>query len=736
MNLLQRISAVFGAYKYQTKKSIALFPQYLANNAEWILTGNENFIRDGFYINAIIYAAIMYKVRAAQAAPLMAYAGTPEQREALPPDHPLSRLLTRPNKFQSFLELDAEARVYLNLFGNAYIYFQRRTRKAYPDAFYTLPPYRVQHVYNGSELVGYKYLMYDQAQRDGFPILLEDMMHVRLPNPGDPFVGMGKGLSPLFPAGHSGDSDNALTAYIKQFIDFGAMPPGILSFDTSMTDKDVAQARRRWQEIYGGSFNWTDVAVLDQGGKYEKIGSALNELASNILDARNENRIAMCFGVPLPLIETNPQIVQSTYSNLETYEMFFWNNTMIPELRWFEAEWVYYLRGEDDSFPAYNISGVPILVKARDEHAKLILDGAKGGFFTRADVKAAFGEQFDPLLDNVYLMPFSVQVIAALPKTEAASTGEAAAATSDTEEEREDSAAEMDNKSAQLYPQEKREIFWKQFIRTAARYHSPASQAARDALNNDERNILALLHGTQKAAYRKAKSINYDQLGLDFGAYLDGDSKTYWINRFRPVFNAVTTAQAERLSTTFGMDFSLVSVLANEWIENYKLQFADPIADTSKEQIQAILEQASFEGWSIPQIRENLELLFEQWAEGDLSEMTEEEREQTYFATERLPPYRTETIARTEMLRASNAASMAIYDEWGVPQKEWLSTPDSRTRPSHQTGIAFGSPNIVNINEKFTLNSGAMLSFPGDPSAPIEETANCRCTVLPVFEGI
>lgn len=54
--------------------------------------------------------------------------------------------------------------------------------------------------------------------------------------------------------------------------------------------------------------------------------------------------------------------------------------------------------------------------------------------------------------------------------------------------------------------------------------------------------------------------------------------------------------------------------------------------------------------------------------------------------------------------------------------KQWDSTLDSRTRPSHQKVDG----EIVNVEEKFSNG----LMYPGDPDGTASEVVNCRCALL------
>lgn len=84
------------------------------------------------------------------------------------------------------------------------------------------------------------------------------------------------------------------------------------------------------------------------------------------------------------------------------------------------------------------------------------------------------------------------------------------------------------------------------------------------------------------------------------------------------------------------------------------------------------------------------------------------------------------TIARTELLSASNQGSVEGARQSGVAeQKVWLATSDDRTRDTHRD--VDGA--TVALEEPFDVG-GAPMMFPGDPAGPASETINCRCTLL------
>lgn len=86
---------------------------------------------------------------------------------------------------------------------------------------------------------------------------------------------------------------------------------------------------------------------------------------------------------------------------------------------------------------------------------------------------------------------------------------------------------------------------------------------------------------------------------------------------------------------------------------------------------------------------------------------------------------RARTVARTEVISASNAGSLAMIETVGFTgRKSWMATEDMRTRPTHH--MADGQ--TVAMDDAF-LVGGFPLFFPGDPAGPPEEIINCRCTL-------
>lgn len=176
-------------------------------------------------------------------------------------------------------------------------------------------------------------------------------------------------------------------------------------------------------------------------------------------------------------------------------------------------------------------------------------------------------------------------------------------------------------------------------------------------------------------------------------------------------------------SAELGMSFSVRNWRGEEWFDNYILEFAQPIQATTSEDIHNLIAQAQAEGWSVEQMQNRMELVFQQYMEGSLTAADFE------WFTSRMPAYRRELIARVESMRMANAGSFNLFKDWDVSEKEWLATMDDRVRVSH----AYAHGQVVGIDELFTLGSGAKMMHPLDLAhgAPVSEAMNCRCAIIP-----
>jgi hypothetical protein len=95
---------------------------------------------------------------------------------------------------------------------------------------------------------------------------------------------------------------------------------------------------------------------------------------------------------------------------------------------------------------------------------------------------------------------------------------------------------------------------------------------------------------------------------------------------------------------------------------------------------------------------------------------------ETAVPTQSNPPVLLAQMAAQAVVNATIFAASAAA---GWTKKVWVSMDDSRVRPTHRALNGTSVP----MDAAFRSPSGAKLRFPGDPRAPMDERAGCRCWI-------
>ena len=128
------------------------------------------------------------------------------------------------------------------------------------------------------------------------------------------------------------------------------------------------------------------------------------------------------------------------------------------------------------------------------------------------------------------------------------------------------------------------------------------------------------------------------------------------------------------------------------------------ITETTKKEIKRIVAKAIQEGKSIPETEMMIDGLY----------------------LDQIIPNRSKTIARTEVVSASNYGSLAGAKQVSMKlNKIWIPTFDDSTRESH---LAMSNHPPIRIYELFNVN-GFFGEAPGDFNLPASEVINCRCAI-------
>lgn len=243
------------------------------------------------------------------------------------PDHPAVRTLNAPNPFMSRGQLWGTVIMDRMLAGNAYLVKARSMGMV--AELWRLRPDRVKVVPSSSNYIeAYEYTINDQTTR----IPKEDIIHFKTRHPLNEYYGM----PPLMAASGRVDIDNYMRSFLRTFFERGGTGPGsILAVKQRITQEAKDQIRERFRRQFGGGSGFHEMLILDQAETtYSQLGldRGLRDALPKEIDALQEARIAMVFGIPGSILGLLIGYESSSYANKRADWRVFWDVTMAPLL--------------------------------------------------------------------------------------------------------------------------------------------------------------------------------------------------------------------------------------------------------------------------------------------------------------------------------------------------------------------------------------------------------------------
>ncbi|CAM3298509.1 phage portal protein [Asticcacaulis taihuensis] len=314
-----------GLFRREQKQSAAgsVIAMNMVGKPVWTPRNYQALASEGFAKNAIAYRCVRMIAEACASVPLRVEF---EGRRA--PDHPLQRLIDRPNPEQGGADLREAVYGGLQTAGNAYV------EAAFLDAdvpaeLWSLRPDRMKVVAgaggwpdayeystgNGKALIG----------RDGEGWL--KVLHLKLWHPLDDWYG----LSPLEAAAFSIDVHNASGAWNKALLDNAARPSGALVYGSKaserLTEDQFARLKDQLADTYSGQDNAGRPLLLEGGLDWKPM--SLTPADMDFIQGKNAaaREIALAFGVPAQLLGIPGD---NSYANYKEANAAFWRNAVLP----------------------------------------------------------------------------------------------------------------------------------------------------------------------------------------------------------------------------------------------------------------------------------------------------------------------------------------------------------------------------------------------------------------------
>lgn len=212
-------------------------------------------------------------------------------------DHPIARLLRRPNRIQTWFEFSEQMTAARLLRGNAYAAILRDNRgnpveliAINPDAVQVLESVDGQIFYSTNRIG-----LFQIEVLRSFPVAIpaEDMLHFR-----DLSANMLLGISTIGLARDEIGLAQAQTQQASRFVGNGARPSGVLKSPKQLTPEAAKRLKESWNSFVSGIQNTGSTAVLEDGLDWQAL--SLTSVDLQFIEQRKTQvyEVARFLGVP------------------------------------------------------------------------------------------------------------------------------------------------------------------------------------------------------------------------------------------------------------------------------------------------------------------------------------------------------------------------------------------------------------------------------------------------------
>jgi HK97 family phage portal protein len=611
-------------------------------------------------------------------------------------DHPINEILNNPNPTFGLTKAELMTHIAQSLFlaGDAYISCLP-TGIGNRIELQPFHPKRVEIATDKTTGIPLNYII-DKNQPDKKrTIAIEDMIHIRLYNINDPYYGK----SIIQPLQRQILTDLYLENYNKAYFKNDCTPTTTFSPEFDMDPEQINKFKKALKSEHGGVDNKFKLLVTTIKGVFQKLSPDLKDMAFREMSELNREKKFSTAGVP----PTAGGVFRySNYANSVQEDKSLWRNTLIPFLNIIADSLTRQLlwnKFERDHILIFDLSGVQALQEDRESQARTLGSHVTRGIITANEARSELGydKHDDPAADELRMsiaQPFMGQ-----DQNDGGGNGKSLSV----------GIAPLTIKVDRSSPRYK---LWKSFddfvrkkeiaySRLMAKYFREQRDRLIKKLDDISQRGVLMGNILFKLTHTKDDLPSDDELfNMDFE-----NSKLEEI--VIPYVGETMRQSAHRVYDTYNIDASFN-------VNNPEVRLAiDALFNRSKkinkvtfESIRGLLQQGYEQSWSYAEMAKQIQSMYSDFSRG-----------------------RANTIARTEMAGAVNSGALEGYKQAGIEKKEWLATMDGSTRDSH----AQLDGEVVNVTESFTQGNFPM-NHPGDPSAPPEETINCRCALLPILE--
>ncbi len=665
-------------------------------------------------------------------------------------EHPVLSLLETANPFMTGYDLMEATFTFLELTGNAY-WLLDEFINGKPTKIYPLNPARVKIKPHKTEYVSH-YLYDVGVGIDPIPLPKEQVIHFKYFNPQDDHYG----LSPLSAGRLAIETQTFADKYNVSFFQNSADPRGVIETDKPMGDKSIKRLHTEWKALHQGVNNWHKIAIIE-GGSWKSTGITQKDM--DFINSKKMSREEV-----LTVLGVQPVLVgildHASYANAREQVQIFWRNTEMPKLAKFGNNINSFLVTPYDEnlvlLPDY--TGIEALKE--DEKLKAETDTilTKAGIKTINECRkerklepVAWGDDWNAPVNLIPIseprIPEPVEPEPEEPeedddektwetladdflkntkakfKCECIECGKKVSSDKHCkdikcpecggemrrEERPGPGRSAKDETEEEVKARKARDKIWGVFKLSTEQWERKFKPILRSLFTKQEREVINNLRESGWKDFTGNIQLKREQAILkskiDVILFGEKEALAGFAKAGKPIISGSLEdkAKSEIARLSLGIEFDIDNPALQKWVNAHTSVYSKNVGKTTEDALRRELKASLEAGESVKEAEKRIERVYDM-ARG----------------------YRTERIARTEIITASNKGAIESYQQSGiVEKKEWISSRDGLVRDSHQI-----DGKTVGLNDAFPNG----LMYPGDPAGGADEICNCRCTLSAVVE--
>lgn len=659
---------------------------------------NQSFaelVKQGMYQNAAVQGCISAYTMTLSEPPLYVMQNGVEQEE-----HPLSKLLQKPNKAMSCAQLLSFIASFAYIGGNCYV-VKVRGAQGNVVGLYPYHDGQISPVPSQYEWIDHYEYKVDNVTKI---IPADDVIHFRshIIDPLRPH----KGMSPILAAARGVDIYGEMEKIIYSTLKNDGMPRGMLSFppEAAMSPQQIDLLREQFGDNYGGAKRGR-TAVMSGGATYERLSFNLEELQADNIISRAEVAICQAFRVHPLVAMTYAGLMNSTYSNMEEAFKQFTTLTRVPIWNAWEETFEQGFAAEyPDIELEFDMSHVEALQPSMESVQASAIQQFQANIITQNEARVLLGQA--PIIEgDVFtyqlnpMAPLGTEPIAPQPE----GTYEPPEVIDEDDFPSFEGEVTHDYLGKQ-YSEQFEMVEWKRQDDRNELYVKRIAKDFAKVAADLERTVLTSVK-TRGGASVKAEPFNF----------------SVWVKKF-----------VEGTKRSFN---ALVTNVVGDSLE----QAGTTIEEFGNTNFEATLKEATNLSTaqiteSVGTIRDELRKTIETNANLTADELSTVIKNQF----EVIKTSRADLIGRTTTTSVAGKTQRETWKKRNTqiedPNKKivpvWTSRNDGKVRSAH-SAINRTSPNA----EGYWSLNGARVAHPGDPNAAAKDSCNCRCVLVPTRAG-